>query len=66
MPEDGRVKLRVYNMLGEEVAMLLNEDRKAGIYHQVVLDGSRLASGVYFSRVEFKDKQLVKKMVMVK
>jgi hypothetical protein len=66
LPEDGRVKLRIYNMLGEEIATLVDEERKAGVYQQIMFDASRLATGVYISRLEFKEKQLVKKMLLVK
>lgn len=66
LPEDGRVKLRIYNILGEEVFTLVDEDRKAGVYQQIVFDASRLVTGVYISRLEFKDKQLIKKMLLLK
>ena len=66
LPEDGRVKLRIYNMLGEEIATLVDEERKAGVYQQIVFDASRLATGIYISRLEFKEKQLIKKMMLVK
>ena len=41
-----RVSLRIYNMLGQEVTSLVDEDRPAG-YHQEVWDATRCASGVY-------------------
>jgi predicted outer membrane repeat protein len=66
LPEDGRVKMRVYNMLGEEVTTLVDEERKAGVYQQALFDASRLATGVYFSRIEFNGKQLIKKMMLLK
>lgn len=66
LPEDGRVKLRIYNMLGEEVATLVNEDRLAGVYHQVIFDAGRLASGIYFSHIEFEGRSLVRKLILVK
>jgi len=44
---DSRVKIKVYDILGREVSMLVNEQKKAG-YYTVMLDGSNLPSGLYF------------------
>jgi hypothetical protein len=41
----------VYDILGREVATLVNEEKPAGSY-EVEFDGSNLSSGVYFSPVE--------------
>ena len=43
------VRLSVYNILGQEVAVLVSREQKAGSY-EVVFDGSGLSSGVYFYR----------------
>ncbi len=66
IPQDGRTRLVVYNMLGQEVGTLLDESMKAGELHQVRFNGARLASGIYFSVLRFNNKQLVKKMLMIK
>jgi hypothetical protein len=66
LPADGRVVLKVYDIVGREVATLIDENRNAGVYHQAVFDGSRFASSVYFARLEFAGRQLLKKMLMVK
>ena len=66
IPTDGLVTLKVYDILGREVATLLNENRKAGEYQQVVFDASRYASGIYFARMEFSGKQLLRKMILLK
>jgi hypothetical protein len=66
LPSDGRVVLKVYDITGREQATLLDEERKAGVYQQVVFDASRLASGVYFARLQFGGKQLLKKMLLLK
>jgi hypothetical protein len=47
----GVVTLRVYNTLGQEVAVLQNGEQDAG-FHEVVFDGTRLGSGVYFYRIQ--------------
>ena len=65
IPEDGFVKLAVYNLLGEEVISLVNNEQKAGRY-EVVFDASRFASGVYMYRLESKNFLSIKKMLLVK
>ena len=50
LPSDGRVSLKIYNLLGQEIAALLEEDQSAG-YHQAVLDATRFASGMYVYRL---------------
>jgi hypothetical protein len=66
VPQDGRVQLKVYNTLGEEVATLLDGAMTAGEYHRVSFDASHLGSGVYFARIQFANRQLVKKMLLMK
>ena len=51
LPEGGRVVLRVFDVVGNEISTLLDEERPAGS-HTVMFDGSRLASGVYFYRLQ--------------
>lgn len=65
LPKQGLVKLTIYDILGREVKMLVNEVKPAGIYN-VSFDGSSLASGIYFYRLEAGDFKEVKKMVLVK
>jgi hypothetical protein len=66
IPEDGRVVLKVYDIVGREVATLLDEDRKAGEYQQVVFDASRFASGVYLYRLQSGGFIAAKKLVLLK
>lgn len=66
LPADGRASLKVFDVLGREVATLLDEGRKAGEIQRVVFDASRLASGVYIARLESGGKQLFRKMVLIK
>ena len=51
VPHRENVSLKIYNVLGELVSTLTNEVHNAGTY-QLVFDGSNLASGVYFYRLE--------------
>lgn len=61
----GKVSLRVYDVLGREVATLVNEAQGAG-RHAVEFDGSRLPSGVYFYRMTAGQFTEVKKLMMIK
>lgn len=58
------VKLAVYNVLGEEVKVLVNQNQDKGIY-EVEFDASALASGVYFYRLDAFD-TTIKKMIILK
>ena len=65
LPKESNVTLKVYNILGEEVATLVNKVMPAG--HQVVtFDASRLASGMYIYRIEAGNFVQVKKMLLMK
>ena len=64
--EDAKVKLTVYNILGEEVAELVNGDINMGT-HKVDFNAANLASGVYVYRLEAGSKFAeTKKMVLMK
>ncbi len=51
LPEAGYVSLKVFDLLGNEVMTLVEEDKTAGA-HRVELDGAKLQSGVYLSRLQ--------------
>jgi hypothetical protein len=59
------VVLKVYNILGQEVATLVNEEQRAGVY-ELKFDASNLASGVYFYKLQAGKFIDVKKMMLVK
>jgi hypothetical protein len=65
IPEDGFVKLAVYNMLGEEVAAIVNTTQKAGRY-EVNFNASQLSSGVYVYRIEAANFTASKKLMLMK
>ncbi|MBX7151810.1 right-handed parallel beta-helix repeat-containing protein [bacterium] len=70
LPEEGRVVLTVYNILGQKIKELVNEARSAG-YHQVDWNGKnesgvQVASGVYIYRLETISGVKMKKMLLIK
>ncbi len=65
LPRNAHVTLKVYNVLGQLVATLVDGEVSAG-YHQAVFNGSRFASGVYFYRLTTPTYSRVMKMLMLK
>ena len=65
IPRSSLVQLRVYNVLGQEVATLVNGTLVAGT-HVVTFNSSGLASGMYFYRITAGDYVNAKKMVLLK
>ena len=63
--QTSNVKLVVYDLLGREVTMLVNEELKPGTY-EADWDGSNFSSGVYFYKILSGDFVETKKMLMVK
>jgi hypothetical protein len=61
----GHVTLKVYDIIGREVATLVNDQQDPG-YHEAAFDASRLASGVYFYRISTGTFTAIKKMLLVK
>ena len=59
------VKLIVYNVVGNEVAVLVNNKQIAGKY-SAVFDGSQYASGIYFYKIIADDLFEVRKMSLLK
>ena len=72
IPKTGKVNLVVYDILGKKVTELVNETKKAGVY-DIVFDGSKYASGLYFYRIaihsdkkQARDFVQARKMLLVK
>jgi hypothetical protein len=59
------VQLKIYDVLGKEVAILVNEKQKPGSY-EVVWDGSEISSGVYFYHLKAGQFVQTKKLVLIK
>jgi len=65
VPTQSQVRLEVFDMLGRQVAVLVNGQMQAG-RHTVSFDASRLASGVYVYRLAVGSKVMTKRMVLIK
>jgi hypothetical protein len=65
LPKSVFVSLKVYNVLGEEVATLLEENREAG-RHDVEFSGSKLPSGVYYYRLTAGSNVDTKKLLLLR
>lgn len=65
IPEASRVTLKVYDILGEEVATLVNDNKSVGNY-QVNFDASKLASGMYIYTITAGNYNASKKMMLLK
>jgi len=64
-PISGWQTLKVFDVLGREVATLVNEEKEAG-YHSVDFNASDLPSGVYFYRIQAGNFIDTKKMILLK
>jgi hypothetical protein len=65
LPRTSQVSLTVFDILGREVSVLVNDRRDAGVY-EVKFDGSNLASGVYFYRIQAGDFTQTKRLLLLK
>ena len=65
LPQNSKVNIKIYDLLGRQVKQLVDEFKQAGSY-TVNFDGTNLASGVYFYRIEAGKFVESKKMVLVK
>jgi hypothetical protein len=65
IPEASFVQLKVYDVLGNEVSTLVNEEHNAGVY-SIDFSGTRLTSGTYFYRLKAGNYVEIKKMVLLK
>ncbi len=63
--KDDHYSLKVYNISGQRVAVLLDDDCEAGT-HQVLFDASNLPSGTYFYRLKGGGMNEIKKMILLK
>jgi len=70
LKENSQVNIRVYNLKGQLVKTIINSKLEAG-NHKIVWNGTnsneqRVASGLYFCKMETKDKSVTEKMILMK
>ena len=65
MPEAGSIQLAVYDVMGRQVAKLIEGHRTAGT-HSIAFDGTNVSSGVYFIRMNAPGYQATQKIVLIK
>ncbi|PIQ09736.1 MAG: hypothetical protein COW71_05000 [Ignavibacteriales bacterium CG18_big_fil_WC_8_21_14_2_50_31_20] len=65
IPQVTNVKLKVFDMLGREIATIVNKEQNAGVYN-VQFNAANLSSGVYFYRIEAGSFVASKKLLLLK
>ncbi len=65
IPFNDRIRLKVYDLLGKEVATLINDNLSAGFY-AVDFESENLPSGIYFYSLQTSHGNLIKKMILIK
>ena len=65
LPKAGEARLVVYDIVGHEVAVLIDEPKSAG-HHTVRFDAADLPSGLYIYRLQAVDKMIARTMILVK
>jgi fibronectin type 3 domain-containing protein len=66
LPRDGLAVVRVFNILGEEVATILRQRVMAGLTTALTFDGTSLPSGIYFVQLEFEGWRKITKILLMK
>jgi hypothetical protein len=65
IPSESFVELKVFDVLGNEVASLVNEQQQAGVY-RADFSADNLPSGMYFARITANEFTQVVKMILLK
>jgi hypothetical protein len=65
LPENGRVTVKLYDVTGRELQVLVDEIKEAG-YYSLEFDGTNLATGIYYYRIQAVGFSETKKMVLIK
>ena len=65
LPSEGKIRLTIYDLLGHEVATLLNETKQAGI-HFVNFSANKLSPGIYFYKMQFGKMVETRKLIVIK
>lgn len=65
LPEDGNVRLTVSNTIGQEIMTLASDNYTKGM-HTIQMDANTMSTGVYFYKLEAKNKSITKQLTLVK
>ena len=65
IPSFNHVILKVYDVLGKEIAQLVNEEKPAGSY-EINFNASKLSSGIYFYRLQARNYTQTRKMILLR
>ena len=65
IPEKTRVSLKIYNVIGKEIATLIDKEMFPGIY-ELPWDASKVASGIYFYQLSGENFIQTKKMILLR
>jgi hypothetical protein len=65
LPEPARVRLVIYDLLGREVAVLVDREQEPG-FKAATWNASHVASGIYFYRLTAGDRQLTRKLIVLR
>ncbi len=65
IPQSGFVKLEVYNLLGQKISTLVNEERNSG-YHSINFDAKDFSSGIYIYTLSVNNFKTSRKMILLK
>ncbi len=65
LQESSQVIMKIYDVAGAVVATLVNESQIAGM-HEIMFDGTSLAGGIYFCKLETGNRYQVRKMSIIK
>ncbi|HMU43361.1 MAG TPA: T9SS type A sorting domain-containing protein, partial [Ignavibacteriaceae bacterium] len=65
LQEKSIVNLKIFNLIGEEVVLLLNEEKAAGV-HTLTFNAESLSSGVYFYTLQAGSFTQTKKMILLR
>jgi hypothetical protein len=65
LPYESKVTLKIYNLLGQEIETLIDEQMKADIY-QIIFDGSHLPTGIYICQMKADNYNSAQKLLLLK
>jgi S-formylglutathione hydrolase FrmB len=65
LPTNSKITLKIYDLTGREVAVILNETRTAG-HHRLTFNGSGYASGIYYYKLKVGQEVQARKFILIK